>query len=445
VARARSPYRHIAPFALAAAIVAAGAQSPTASPRPAVFETPSTARIDPGGTGWTATATAFRGQNGSRYLYTCPGFGTANSIWGTDLYTDDSSVCTAAVHVGLITLGGGGTVTIEIRPGASSYTSSTRNGITSTSYGSWSGSYVVVDATASPPGIGTGGSTWDATAAAFRPYLTSRFAYTCPSGGTLRSVWGTDVYTDDSSVCTAAVHAGLVTAAAGGSVTIEIRPGQASYTGSTRNGVTALSYGSWGGSFVFLSAGKPGGGTIGGPSPPPPPRPGVDVNVGGATGTVLVKLPGQSSFATLQGNAQIPVGAQVDTTKGSVALTSAEGTVTFKDGAFVVREPAAPAATRVTELVLTGGDFTTCPKAERRRSVAAASPKVIRHLWGSGKGRFRATGRFASATVRGTRWKIEDRCDGTRIVVASGIVAVKDLKRKKTVFVAAGHSYLAKR
>lgn len=65
-------------------------------------------------------------------------------------------------------------------------------------------------------------------------------------------MWGTDVYTNDSSVCTAAVHAGLIDFEAGGVVVIEMRPGESSYIGTTANGVTTQSYGSWGGSFVFV-------------------------------------------------------------------------------------------------------------------------------------------------------------------------------------------------
>ena len=64
--------------------------------------------------------------------------------WGT--YTDDSSVCSAAVQAGLITLANGGNVTIEIQPGANSYTGSTKNGITSSDYGPWSGSNTFVTA-----------------------------------------------------------------------------------------------------------------------------------------------------------------------------------------------------------------------------------------------------------------------------------------------------------
>jgi hypothetical protein len=77
-----------------------------------------------------------------RFTYACPPSGTASSIWGTDLYTHDSSTCTAAVHAGRITLASGGVVAIEMAAGASSYTASARNGITSFTYCAWSCSYL---------------------------------------------------------------------------------------------------------------------------------------------------------------------------------------------------------------------------------------------------------------------------------------------------------------
>jgi hypothetical protein len=64
-------------------------------------------------------------------------------IWGNDVYTTVSSVCTAAVHAGVITLESGGEVTIEMKPGRSVYGSTTRNGITSNTYGEFSHSFVV--------------------------------------------------------------------------------------------------------------------------------------------------------------------------------------------------------------------------------------------------------------------------------------------------------------
>lgn len=65
--------------------------------------------------------------------------------------------------------------------------------------------------------------------------------------------WGTDIYTDDSSIAVAALHAGLITTA-GGVVTFEIRPGQDNYLGSTRNGVMSNSYANWPRSFSFVTS-----------------------------------------------------------------------------------------------------------------------------------------------------------------------------------------------
>lgn len=94
-----------------------------------------------GGARWTDGAGRYRGRNGERFTYLCPPNGAEYRAWGTDVYTDDSSVCTAAVHAGKITLKDGGAVTFEIRPGQNAYIGSTRNGITSSNYGPWGGSF----------------------------------------------------------------------------------------------------------------------------------------------------------------------------------------------------------------------------------------------------------------------------------------------------------------
>jgi hypothetical protein len=95
---------------------------------------------------WTADATSHRGENGRVFEFACAPAGAPGSIRGTDTYTDDSSVCTAAVHRGLITLAGGGRVTIVIRPALETYVGSTRNGVTTESYGPWEGSYEFIEA-----------------------------------------------------------------------------------------------------------------------------------------------------------------------------------------------------------------------------------------------------------------------------------------------------------
>jgi hypothetical protein len=64
-------------------------------------------------------------------------------------------------------------------------------------------------------------------------------------------VWGTGAYTDDSEVGAAAVHAGKVNVGETGVILVRCSGPQASFTGSTQNGVTSQSYGAWGASFSF--------------------------------------------------------------------------------------------------------------------------------------------------------------------------------------------------
>jgi hypothetical protein len=92
---------------------------------------------------WTTAAVGFKDDVGLTYKFQCPEEGTPSSVWGSDIYTADSSICTAAVHAGLITLKGGGVVTIEFRPGRSIYGSTVRNGITTNTFGVYSRSFVV--------------------------------------------------------------------------------------------------------------------------------------------------------------------------------------------------------------------------------------------------------------------------------------------------------------
>jgi LCCL domain len=82
-----------------------------------------------------------------------------------------------------------------------------------------------------------------------------RFRFRCPPGKTgPGAVTGSGPYTDGSSICSAAVHAGVIRAATGGLVTIEVRPGEAHYAGSFSHYVQSAAYDSfWSGSFLILA------------------------------------------------------------------------------------------------------------------------------------------------------------------------------------------------
>ncbi len=62
-------------------------------------------------------------------------------VWGSGFYTDDTGLATAAVHAGVLQLGETGTVAVWIGPGQSVYRATLQNGVASSSYGSFPGSY----------------------------------------------------------------------------------------------------------------------------------------------------------------------------------------------------------------------------------------------------------------------------------------------------------------
>jgi uncharacterized protein YkwD len=176
-------------------------------------------------------------------------------------------------------------------------------------------------------------------------------------------------------------------------------------------------------------------------------------------GTVLVRLPGQRALRPLRGTELVPVGAEVDVAAGRVRLTSAADdgggvqTADFFAGRFVLGYlddfPGTTPPRVVTNLRLSLA--LTCPAAKKqaaRRPAGAEAPKpkpAKRRLWGSGKGAFRVSATYASATVRGTEWLTEDACDSTLVRVRSGIVDVYDARLRRHVLVPAGKSYLARR
>jgi hypothetical protein len=176
--------------------------------------------------------------------------------------------------------------------------------------------------------------------------------------------------------------------------------------------------------------------------PPPPPTQTGTFNAAGS-GTITVNgvdRPADQVF-------QLNPGDTVDVSNGSITFTAFDGSFgTFsgtQDGTpgTVLARFTVAIVGGVTELTLVGGDFSGCTAP---RSVSATGDTPIRQLWGQAKGSFRTKGRYASATVRGTVWLIQDRCDGTFTSVVEDIVDVADFSLNTTTAVGPGQSYLAK-
>ena len=100
----------------------------------------------------------------------------------------------------------------------------------------------------------------------------------------------------------------------------------------------------------------------------------------------------------------------------------------------------------LTELTLAGPE-PSCQKTRARARHAAAKKKPkTRQLWGDGKGAFRTTGQYSSATVRGTRWVVIDTlprhthagqgAESSRCATSGGT---------RTIVVRAGKQYLARK
>ena len=175
---------------------------------------------------------------------------------------------------------------------------------------------------------------------------------------------------------------------------------------------------------------RAGGRWTGRAAPLPRPTLGKTVNVKRTGGVVRIWVrtgtARTAGFRVLTGDRQIPVGSQVDTTGGRIRLISAGGragttqTADFYDGRFEIRQTARSRG--LTELKLTGRrPALRWPSLDRR---GGAQP---RRLWGDGKGRFRTRGQRSTATVRGTKWFVADRCAGTFTRVARGKVRVRTL------------------
>lgn len=81
----------------------------------------------------------------------------------------------------------------------------------------------------------------------------------CPAGclASYHAVWGTEVYSDDSSVCAAAIHAGAI-GPEGGLALFDFLPGRQQYEASTRAGVQSRSWGWWARSFQVFALGPDG-------------------------------------------------------------------------------------------------------------------------------------------------------------------------------------------
>ena len=212
-----------------------------------------------------------------------------------------------------------------------------------------------------------------------------------------------------------------------------------------------------------LGPGAPAAAAPPGPGPGPAPGPGPDpvpefkktVVVRVVSGKVRVRLKGSKRFVDLSAVDDIPFGSTIDARRGRLELasrpsrTGAIQRVQLYSGQFSIAQRGS-----ITELRL-NERLAPCRRARRARArtAGATSPDALataakkrrtRKLWADGKGRFRTRGQYGAATVRGTRWLVQDSCAGTLIRVKAGSVVARDFARGKNIIVRRGKSYTAR-
>jgi hypothetical protein len=164
-------------------------------------------------------------------------------------------------------------------------------------------------------------------------------------------------------------------------------------------------------------------------------------------GTVTYVAPGQS-MKTLADSVVVQNGTKVDATNGVVKVTVVRDKTGVLDsadawgGAFNANQGIEKGGRGLTTFKLRDSLGSTSQKGATAARVAKVAGK--RSLWVNGKGNFKTRGKRASAIVRGTYWLTQETDAGTKVSVKRGLVAVRDLVRKRTVLVSGGHSYTAK-
>ncbi|XP_078524377.1 cysteine-rich secretory protein LCCL domain-containing 2 [Lissotriton helveticus] len=175
--------------------------------------------------------------------YQCPA-GCMNKkakIFGTLFYDTTSSLCRAAIHYGILD-NNGGLVDITRKGRLPFFVKSTRNGIESLSKYKASNSFMVSKVTVQSLDC----YTTVAELCQFKKPASHCPRIYCPAHcksepAHWAPVIGTNIYSDSSSICRTAVHAGVVNDATGGYVDVMPVEKKNNYVGSNKNGVRSES------------------------------------------------------------------------------------------------------------------------------------------------------------------------------------------------------------
>jgi len=183
--------------------------------------------------------------------------------------------------------------------------------------------------------------------------------------------------------------------------------------------------------------------------PPPEPVPELEKTANVApSGTVFVEVDGSIEPTRLVEPLEIPVGSLLDTRLGEAEVSTASVGERSAASIFVSKGRASFTQTlrrhTLTELELEPLSCRAQPDAVNRlrtRTPAAGAARlgrVARHR------RWHVRGKYVGGSSGQTDWVTIDTCTKSIVRVRQGVVEVRDLVKRRTVLVRAGHSYTAR-
>lgn len=183
----------------------------------------------------------------------------------------------------------------------------------------------------------------------------------------------------------------------------------------------------------------------------PAPQYGRSFNLLPISGKVTFRLPKHKGFVPLLTITNVPARTEINALAGTAGIVSARNpankpqTGKFAGARFVVsyQPPTSATQAKRTRLLVTQLRLSAPLSCPRRKLADNSQGRDTRSLWGNAKGDFRTTGRYASATVRGTEWRTKDTCTSTTVYVRRGRVDVFDFLRRKHSIITTRHSYTA--
>jgi len=202
------------------------------------------------------------------------------------------------------------------------------------------------------------------------------------------------------------------------------------------------------------------------PAPSPAASPQPEVGREGVArvvrGTVTVRLPGTDDFVSLERGVLegLPVGSQVDTRSGVVAIRIREGgpagptrNVVVSRGVFTFQQNFRKGKPTLTDIRLSQPLACGASKSEaatgRRTRVTRTRSRTVRVSVSKTKKRrkrgvVRTRSRYITGTARGTSWSASDTCGYSRVKVFRGIVSVRNLSTRRTVTLRAKRAYIVR-